>query len=184
MGLDMYLQKKTYVKNWDHMQPNDKHAVTVKKGGETRKDIKPERVSYITEEVAYWRKANAIHKWFVDECQGGVDDCRTAYVSRDQLGELVSLCERVLSSVETVPGTLSTGTSYYPDGRVVEHTKPGEVVAQKGLAESLLPTRSGFFFGSTEYDEYYLEDLRNAVRMLKPLLDEDGDGDFYYHSSW
>ncbi len=61
MGLDMYLTKETYVKNWDFQKAQDKHAVTVQKGGETVKSIKPERVSYVTEEVAYWRKANQIH---------------------------------------------------------------------------------------------------------------------------
>ena len=29
MGLDMYLHKRTYVKNWDHMGPEDRHTITV-----------------------------------------------------------------------------------------------------------------------------------------------------------
>ena len=60
MGLDMYLHKKTYVKNWDHMKPEELHEITVKKGGKVRKDIKPDRINEVVEEVAYWRKANAI----------------------------------------------------------------------------------------------------------------------------
>lgn len=183
MGLDMYLDRHSCVKNWDHTKPEHRHTITVSRGGKVREDIKPDRISTIIEEVAYWRKANAIHKWFVDQCQGGTDDCRQAYVSRDQLAELVGLCKQVLGSLETVKGQIHTGTSYYPDGRVVKNMRPGQVVAQPGLAEKLLPTRSGFFFGSTDYDEGYLEDLKSTVEQLEPLL-TDEDGEFYYHSSW
>ena len=61
MGLDMYLSKKTYVKNWDFQPDNEKHTIAVVLDGKYRPDIKPERITNITEEVMYWRKANAIH---------------------------------------------------------------------------------------------------------------------------
>lgn len=183
MGLDMYLYKKTYVKNWDYMQPEDRHQITVTKGGKPT-DIKPERISEITEEVAYWRKANAIHKWFVDNVQNGLDDCGEYYVERDQLTELVRLCKEVLGTVEQVDGEVPTGTMYYPDGTVVHETKPGQVVAQAKIAADMLPTQGGFFFGGTEYDEYYLQDLQSTIDQLEPLITEEGDGSFYYHSSW
>lgn len=47
------------------------------------------------EDVGYWRKANHIHKWFVDHCQGGEDDCQPYPVSREKLEELRSVCQRV-----------------------------------------------------------------------------------------
>ena len=77
----------------------------------------------IVEEVAYWRKANAIHKWFVDNVQSGKDDCDSYEVSREQLVKLLGDCE--------------------------------QVKAHNELAEELLPTQSGFFFGSIEYDKWY-----------------------------
>lgn len=49
------------------------------------------------EEIQYWRKANAIHKWFVDHVQGGKDDCGTYLVTREQLQELLETCNRVLT---------------------------------------------------------------------------------------
>lgn len=183
MGLDMYLSKKTYVRNWDHMGPDEKHQITVKKGGKIVKEIKPERISYVIEQVAYWRKANSIHKWFVDNCQGGADDCRDAYVEKEQLMELVTLCKEVLASVETVPGDINTGTTYHGDGRIEHHTEPGQVVAQTGVAAAMLPTQAGCFFGGTDYDQYYLDDLRDTIKQVEPLLTEK-DGDYYYHSSW
>jgi len=136
--------------------------------------------------VAYWRKANHIHNWFVRTVQDGQDECQRSYVSREQLQELVDLCRRVLNTVETVEGDVSQGTTFFPDGRVERHTKRGPVVCQTGIAESLLPTSSGFFFGSTDYDEYYLRDIRDTITMLEPLLADESiaDCEFYYRASW
>jgi hypothetical protein len=44
--------------------------------------------SEVIEEVMYWRKANQIHKWFVDNVQDGVDDCKEYWVSEEKLQEL------------------------------------------------------------------------------------------------
>lgn len=49
------------------------------------------------EQVGYWRKANSIHRWFVDQVQGGRDDCGSYPVSREKLGELLGLVEQVLA---------------------------------------------------------------------------------------
>ena len=42
MGLDMYLHKRTYVKNWDHMGPEDRHTITV--AGPSAASITPEQI--------------------------------------------------------------------------------------------------------------------------------------------
>ena len=44
-------------------------------------------------EIIYWRKANAIHKWFVENVQEGVDDCGEYEVTVEQLTELRDLCK-------------------------------------------------------------------------------------------
>lgn len=183
MGLDMYLTKRTYVQNWDHYPPEQRHEVTVKLGGKSHPNIKSERVSEIVEQVAYWRKANAIHQWFVREVQEGRDECQESYVSHEQLRELVSLCKKVLDALETVEGDVKVGQRYTQEGGWEDLTKPGKLIAQKGLAEKLLPTQEGFFFGSTDYDEYYVQDLQSTIDQIEPLLAED-DGDFYYRASW
>ena len=110
MGLDMYLYRKTYVKNWRHMQPEQLHHIEIKRGEFIRQDIKPERIAYIIEEVAYWRKANQIHKWFVDNVQDGVDECQESSVEREKLGELVALCKKVIENAELVDGKIHNGT--------------------------------------------------------------------------
>lgn len=109
----------------------------------------------ISKNVGYWRKANAIHQWFVDHVQDGIDDCDYhREVTKEDLEELLDVCHEVLCD---------------PD-----------------LAEELLPTQSGFFFGGTEYDEYYIEDLKNTIKIIDRVLDEtDFETEMiYYRSSW
>ena len=150
MGLDMYLNKRTYVQRWEHIEESKQYKVEVTRGGEPT-NIDPNKVKYIIEEAGYWRKANAIHKWFVDNCQDGVDDCRDAYVGFKELQTLLDLC------------------------RIV--------IIDKSKAEQLLPSSSGFFFGNTEYDEWYYNDIQNTIEILEKAL-EDKDGEYYYSSSW
>lgn len=98
MGLDMYLVKRHYVQRWAHQSPEEQFEVTVKRGDVAYDAIKMERVTEIVEQVAYWRKANAVHAWFVKNVQDGQDDCRDYYVSREQLMELLSLAQEALTS--------------------------------------------------------------------------------------
>jgi hypothetical protein len=152
----MYLSKKTYVKQWEH-KGDDNYQVEVTQKGEPVSHIKSERISYIEEEVGYWRKSNQIHNWFVQNVQNGIDNCGTYFVGKEQLEELLELCKQIL--------------------------------ANNQLAEELLPSASGFFFGSTEYDEWYFNDLTHTVQIIESLLSEQNDrgyinGDIYYQSSW
>lgn len=103
--------------------------------------------------VAYWRKANQIHQWFVMNVQSGVDECEEHTVSRERLQELVNVCTEVLD----------------------DHSK----------ASALLPTQSGFFFGSVEYDVWYFRDLEYTKEQLTKLIEATSDWDeFRYQSSW
>lgn len=165
MGLDMYLYKKTYVKNWDHDDEKDHYEITIKKGGKIYDEIKTNRITEIVEEVAYWRKANHIHNWFVNNVQGGKDDCGEYYVTKDDITKLINICEEVLGSLED---SYDEETNTYKDTSV---------------AERLLPRGDGFFFGSIMYDKWYADDLRDTIEQLQPLLEEKTEN-FYYQSSW
>jgi hypothetical protein len=178
----MYLSKKTYVKNWDFQKDGEKHKVTVKKGNKVRTDIKPERVSYITESVAYWRKTNHIHQWFVENCQDGEDNCQESYVSREKLQGLVDICKQVKESLEkSGKKTVKVKVGWQGKKDLFEDV---EVYSDTELAEELLPTQPGFFFGGTEYDQWYVQGLDETINQIEPLLKEEGDGDFYYQASW
>lgn len=45
-----------------------------------------------------------------------------------------------------------------------------KVIESPELAETVMPTKDGYFFGSTEYDEEYLEELKNTVSMVTDVL--------------
>jgi len=152
----MYLRATQYVSGYAHNDETERGNYSrILQAIGLPSDICPHTPSLtIAVTVAYWRKSNAIHKWFVDHCQDGVDDCRDAYVSREQLIELRDLCKTVL--------------------------------ADPKLAEDELPPQSGFFFGSTGIDEWYLADLKRTVEELTRILDDERlkGFDFEYHSSW
>jgi len=157
MGLDMYLDKEISVKNWNfEVEENGKFTLTVKRGGKKYPHVNTKKVKLVTQEVAYWRKANHIHKWFVDNVQGGEDDCDTYYVDVEQLKELVEACKKAISNVV--------------DGVAVG-------------AEDILPTTSGCFFGATGYGEDYIRDCKYTIETLEPELASE-IGYFQYHSSW
>lgn len=153
MGLDQYLDRNIYVgAQFEHREVTGSIDISIH--GE--KLLVPfNQVCSITLQVGYWRKANAIHKWFVDNVQEGVDDCGRYYVSKDDLRNLLGLVNQVLA----------------------DHSK----------AEELLPSTSGFFFGGTDYDEWYFDSLENTKTILEEALKEEvlkTPGDYYYHSSW
>lgn len=102
-------------------------------------------------EIGYWRKANSIHKWFVDNVQDGIDNCQPHTLAKETLMELKELCEEVLENPEK--------------------------------ADELLPTQSGFFFGPTEYDEWYFQDMKDTIEIIDWALTQDFDY-FEYESSW
>lgn len=167
MGLDMYLTRKQYYGKWgDELQ-----EVKIKRKNGSRTIPLDERnaVVLITE-VGYWRKANAVHKWFVDR-GGGEDDCRPIPVNIDDLRELLELCKEVKATAKV----------------------KDKVVTNAEEVAELLPTQSGFFFGSTEYDEWYLHDIDDTIKVLEQVLQEQAelekmtdiaDIEYEYRASW
>ena len=59
-----------------------------------------------------------------------------------------------------------------------------QVIADHSKADELLSTQSGFFFGSTDYDEWYFQDLEDTVSILENCLEMEDTWEFYYQSSW
>ena len=61
----------------------------------------------IVENVGYWRKANAIHKWFVDNVQDGIDDCDYHNeVTKEILEDLLDTCEKVIANSKLIDGKI------------------------------------------------------------------------------
>lgn len=143
MGLDMYLEaRRFFIKENKKL----KAQFSVK--------MKPFPLKEVRFEVGYWRKANQIHNWFVENVQDGNDDCKEYDVSEEQLKELLELCKVVL--------------------------------ADPGQARDLLPTREGFFFGETAYNEFYFKDLEDTIEIIQKIFDNIDlkKYDIMYSSSW
>jgi hypothetical protein len=144
MGLDMYLTAKKYFFNEDTSEYKKLQEVTGNSFSVTAVEF----------DIAYWRKANAIHQWFVTNVQGGNDDCGTYDVDEEDIQNLLNKVDKALKS-----------------------SNPSEI----------LPTQGGCFFGSTEYDESYLDDLAETKKMLEKYLnckEKDELSSLYYQSSW
>jgi hypothetical protein len=60
-----------------------------------------------------------------------------------------------------------------------------KALADKDNAGNILPPQSGFFFGSTDLDEWYFADLKDTVEKLEKALTAFGKGwEFSYRASW
>lgn len=150
----MYLTKRIYV-GAEYEHRNVKSSIKITVDGKPLK-IDKKKITYIEQAAGYWRKANHIHAWFVQNVQNGEDDCGRYYVSEEQLRELLAECKNIKESPET--------------------------------ARETLPTKSGFFFGGTDYDEYYFKDIDRTIEIIEDLLAEK-EGEYLpfeveYTSSW
>jgi len=160
MGLDMYLTAKYhYGGKWKEPgQHNEGHTLEISGEFVTKNKLTVGKVQEIIEEVAYWRKANQIHGWFVKNCQDSFDNCNEYYVSREQLQELHDLCKQV---------------------EICLKTKDYE------KAEKLLPPTGGFFFGDTDINEWYEKDILDTIEQISLILeDKEKQCSYYYQSSW
>ena len=111
------------------------------------------------EEVARWRKQNAIHNWMVENVQDGVDNCALYYLDKSNLEKLLAKCEKILKN--PTPET----------------------------AMEVLPTVQGFFFGGTDLNlkyewEWYMDGIKYTVEVFRDLLKNDKFEYYYYQSSW
>lgn len=157
IGLDMYLEAEKYVSGYDFYKDAE-----VRKAEYQRVLDSVDAASFVDASVpsatvrvgvAYWRKANAIHAWFVNELADGKDECQDIYVPREKLTELLDLVDAALTEPEQ--------------------------------AANFLPTQGGFFFGSTDYDEWYIENLKETKEMVERVLrDVPDDWEFNYRASW
>ena len=136
--------------------------------------------------VGYWYNASAIHNWFVENVQDGKDDCGEYYVNPENLGRLRDVCREVLATVSISAGQpVVTGVSYYPEGRTEAHFTSGRVALNGEELSNILPTTSGVFYGTTPYDEWYLQSVEYTLDLIETkLLPISETFDLYYNSSW
>lgn len=161
MGLDMYLYAKKYEGNWSFEKAQNANHLAIL---ELYPDVKISENAPAIEvsiTVGYWRKANAIHNWFVQNVQKGEDDCGNYYVSRENLVALRNECAKVLENQKVLTNSSDS---------------------------DILPPVAGFFFGNDERDEWYFDSVKYTVGLIDGLLksipEDDITWGFEYHSSW
>ena len=140
----------------------------------------------IMDEVGYWRKANQIHNWFVDNIQDGKDDCNYhREVTEDDLQELLAICEQIKSIAIMESAPVVNGYTY-KDGKEIPLYEDGAQIINADEIAALLPTQGGFFFGGTGYDSYYMDDIEETIDIITKILETtDFDTEMiYYVSSW
>ncbi len=160
MGLDHVLTGKQFFSTYDY---DPKDVEMQKHLGEVLRNYNHGyKVQYIEYQIITWRKANYIHNWFVQNVQGGNDDCGLYRVTGEKLEELKNICDEI-SLIPFIPNA--------------------------PRAEQFLPPVEGFFFGSTEIDDHYFDEVkRTAEALSKDMTLDHFDAinglEFYYSSSW
>lgn len=113
----------------------------------------PERTDENT--LAYWRKANQVHSYFIRTCHPN-------HIEDDGWGNVL------------------VGSEVLPD--LYERCR--QIVTEPHRAPELLPTTEGFFFGSTNYDEFYMQDIKETIAVLEAVRDQPPLGAPIYYRWW
>lgn len=147
MGLDMYFyaRKTTYksFSKWDN--PERANEVNYPEDLKTFSDYIYDRnfksVQTETEyQIGYFRKFNALHSYIVKTFANGVDNCQDILLYKEDVEQIKKVLDDVLEA------------------------------NTEEKAKELLPTQSGFFFGGTDYDEFYFEDVKDAADLMQSFL--------------
>lgn len=108
------------------------------------------------EAIGYWRKANQIREFFA------------RYVP-EQAHENIEKLTITMEMLDTL------------EKKIHACLKSRDV----SVCQELLPISSGFFFGSTEYDTFYFEDLENTLSIIQEARKEINEGShIIYHEWW
>lgn len=181
MGLDMYVtirHKDTQSKldayeAWENKYSYEEYERLTDEQKEEYRNSEPEYdEDMYGKQLMYWRKANQIHNWFVQNCQGGVDNCERYVITVADLIKLKELCEKILTMTvvkQELRPTFLNGWFSEPE-HVMQDVR---LLTYEGMkfASEHLPSCSGFFFGNTDYNDYYVWDVEDTVKQINDTLD-------------
>lgn len=143
MGLDMYLTAKRYIYDFgDDDQPLRDALNSLKANGMEVKEL-----SY---RAGYWRKANQIHKWFVDNVQEGNDNCGEYLVTTEQLERLLELVNEVLRNRDKANEVLPTANGFFFGSCTYDEGYFDDLIQTKAIIENVLALDN-----FNRYDIYY-----------------------------
>jgi hypothetical protein len=132
VGLDMYLSAKRYLAEY---LPEEKILVQELNSA---LNSKMGSVTHVTIEVGYWRKANAIHRWFVRNIQDDLDECQESEVSLGQLAELQAIVDMVLNDKSLAHELLPTGEGFFFGGGEIDEYYIDRLQHTKEILDKIL----------------------------------------------
>ena len=154
MGLDSYLYAKQFQwTNWDNKKLEETKTEKVNKILKVKSKLG--KLKEVQWEAIYWRKANHIHSWFVNNCQDGVDECQESDVSVEQLEKLRDICKKIMDNHDLAKELLPTQSGFFFGGEEYDD----------------------YYFQEIEF-------TYNEILKLLENLNKDDNIDFYYQSSW
>lgn len=147
--------------------------------------------------VGYWRKANHIHRWFVENIQKGNDDCGDYDVYVEDVEELYTKCmdilkrlhgkkftitdehrdfvmkyaeERGVEVEDTVTFDIEKMEKFYKDSNLRMYNREMETDEEfEEFCNDILPTQNGCFFGSTTVSWWYFDDIIKTVLIIDKM---------------
>ena len=143
MGLDMYLTAKRYIYDFGDDDKVLRDALEALK-------INGMEVKELSYRAGYWRKANAIHKWFVDNVQGGSDNCAEYIVSTAKLEKLLELVNEVLRNRDKADDLLPTHNGFFFGSLIYDEGYFDDLIQTKAIIENVLAIED-----FNRYDIYY-----------------------------
>ena len=131
------------------------------------------------DEVIYWRKENQFHKWFIDHCAPEnyeYEKQEPIPVTKQDIQDLLTTIKELLDKFNELQVSFSVAVNPL----IIESPLDQWI----DLCKKKLPTQSGFFFGSTEYNECYYESLKSAAERLELIIDDWDDSFNYTYETW
>ena len=123
MGLDMYLTATEYISRFDYSEKPDggidrkENALFEKIVSDFEMADKIDEHGFAGLEIefpmGYWRKANQIHQWFVDNIGEGEDNCQKMFVPKSALETLKSTCLEVIADIDKANDLLPTSSGCF-----------------------------------------------------------------------
>lgn len=116
MGLDMYLYAKQFVASSSYSKEEDcKKVKSIARLMKGTKFLKKDALQFaeVKLQIAYWRETNQIHKYFVNRCGNGKDECQDIYVPQDALVDLLWRCETVLKDKDRAEELLPAQSGFF-----------------------------------------------------------------------
>ena len=182
MGLDMLLTKKTYVRNWAHNPPEKRFEVTVLQNGKPHPKIKTERISYINEVLAEWRKNEVIHQFMLGEFSEESFD--NLYVN--DIKYMVEHFEALIKAFEKCKPKETEVNGIGLSGNRITYTEIIYLYEEiiNNIDEEFETIGDYFLNQPGNLTEGFLDNLKNTVEILKEEIDTNPNDSVSYRYSY